>query len=182
MSDVARGTIDHYCEIEYGTRVVQKRDAGYGYPVYGGGGATFQMDTFNREDRVVVSRFGISQNCTRFVIGKFFLNDSGLTLKTKDSSVLTQEYLDCLTIALNDEIYSTAKGTAQKNVEMPAFRKISISFPKDVDVQKEIVTEIHSYRTQIESIRQNYSNALKDVTRLEKSIMISIMIGKMNES
>lgn len=182
MSRVTKGTIEDFCEVEYGTRVVQKRDAGYGYPVYGGGGATFQMDTFNREDRVVVSRFGISQHCTRFVTGKFFLNDSGLTLQTKDSGVLTQEYLDCLTIALNDEIYSTAKGTAQKNVEMPAFRKINICFPNDLASQNRIVGEVQSYRMQIEQVRENYSSALKDIARLEKSLMVSMMIEKINES
>ena len=126
MTEFIISTIDDSCEVEYGTRVVQKKDAGYGFPVYGGGGATFQMDTFNRENRIVISRFGISKQCTRWVSGKFFLNDSGLTLKTKDELILSTEYLDYLVLALNDEIYSTAKGTAQKNVDMPTFRKIKM--------------------------------------------------------
>ncbi|MBK9552384.1 MAG: hypothetical protein IPO45_09390 [Saprospiraceae bacterium] len=33
--------LDDACEVEYGTRVVQKKDGGKIYPVYGGGGATF---------------------------------------------------------------------------------------------------------------------------------------------
>ena len=67
--------LDDACEVEYGTRVVQKKDGGKIYPVYGGGGATFFMDTFNREDCLVVARFAMSAQCTRFVEGKFFLND-----------------------------------------------------------------------------------------------------------
>ena len=61
------------CDINYGTRVVQKKDGGSIYPVYGGGGATFRMDTYNREDCLVVARFAMSPKCTRIVKGKFFL-------------------------------------------------------------------------------------------------------------
>jgi len=35
--------LDEACDVEYGTRVVNKRDGGTIYPVYGGGGATFFM-------------------------------------------------------------------------------------------------------------------------------------------
>ena len=56
--DLSFGSIDELCHVEYGTRVVKKRDAGTIYPVYGGGGATFFMDEFNREDRFIISRFG----------------------------------------------------------------------------------------------------------------------------
>ena len=45
--------IDDACNVEYGTRVVNKRDGGSIYPVYGGGGATFFMDTYNRENKKV---------------------------------------------------------------------------------------------------------------------------------
>ena len=38
------------CNVEYGTRVVRKRDGGTIFPVYGGGGATFSMDVYNREN------------------------------------------------------------------------------------------------------------------------------------
>lgn len=181
MIKVIHSTIDDSCEVEYGTRVVQKRDAGYGYPVYGGGGATFQMDIFNREDRIVVSRFGISKQCTRWVEGKFFLNDSGLTLKSKDVSKLSQEYLDFLTLALNDEIYATAKGTAQKNVEMPSFRRIKISFPNSLELQNKIVNDIKEYRSKTEALRLNFTQSLKDVDKLEKSILISKMLGNFDE-
>ena len=60
MSSIFREeSIESLCNVEYGTRVVRKRDAGTIYPVYGGGGETFFLDSFNREDRVVVARFAI---------------------------------------------------------------------------------------------------------------------------
>lgn len=128
------------CEIEYGTRVVQARDGGSIYPVYGGGGATFMMDSYNREDRVVVSRFAMSKKCTRKVSGKFFLNDSGLTIKSKDPLIL-QNYLDTFVLSSNDKIYHLGRGLAQKNLKVPDLLQIEIAIP-DAKVQQSIVAEL----------------------------------------
>lgn len=132
-------TIDAACNIEYGTRVVQKRDGGSVFPVYGGGGATFFMDTANRESRVVVSRFGMSEECTRFVDGRFFLNDSGLTLSPKDVESLLPTFLDRLILSLNREIFSLGRGAAQKNLDVPAFKALRISYPSSIADQRRIV-------------------------------------------
>ena len=67
-------------EVEYGTRIVKKNAEGERYPVYGGGGETFRTDSFNRENKLIISRFAMSENCVRFVRNKFYLNDSGLSL------------------------------------------------------------------------------------------------------
>lgn len=120
--------LDDVCNVEYGTRVVKKRDGGTEFPVYGGGGETFAMDTFNREDRVVIGRFGMSPLCTRFVSGKFFLNDSGLTLSPKNGNLL-QRYVDYWAFANNDTIYRLGKGSAQKNLDVDDFRQLPVSFP-----------------------------------------------------
>ena len=85
-------TIEKCTSIEYGTRVVQKRDGGTIYPVYGGGGETFRMDRYNREDCLIIARFAMSPRCVRYVAGKFFLNDSGLSVKSKEE--LEQAYLN----------------------------------------------------------------------------------------
>jgi len=68
-------TLEEVCKINYGTRVVQKKDSGTTYYVYGGGGATFMIDRYNREDCFIVSRFAMSPKSTRYVKGKFFLNE-----------------------------------------------------------------------------------------------------------
>jgi type I restriction enzyme S subunit len=121
--------LNDFCDIEYGTRVVRKRDGGTIYPVYGGGGATFFMDTFNREDCLVIARFAMSERCTRFIRGKFFLNDSGLTVNPKDKDTILQKFLNLQFFYLNDYIYSLARGTAQKNLDVPKFRNIEIVIP-----------------------------------------------------
>jgi type I restriction enzyme S subunit len=130
--------LDDVCSVEYGTRVVQKRDGGRKYPVYGGGGATFAMDEFNREDRLIVSRFGMSEQCTRFVEGKFFLNDSGLTVSPKTDALL-KRYLDYHILALNDQIFALGKGSAQKNLDVTAFRKLVLYIPNTLPEQERIV-------------------------------------------
>ena len=123
-----KGTIDDLCNIEYGTRVVKKNEKGTEYPVYGGGGESFRIDKFNRCDRLVIARFGMSLKCTRYVSGKFFLNDSGLTISPKDKN-LSQPYLDKLMLNLNNKIFSLGSGSAQKNLRMDKFRLLNISYP-----------------------------------------------------
>lgn len=133
-------SLDEVCNINYGTRVVQKKDKGTTYFVYGGGGATFMIDRYNREDCFIVSRFAMSPKCTRFVKGKFFLNDSGLSVST-NSDLLSQAFLDKALCAYNDLIYSMGKGLAQRNLDMPSFKKLQIPIPPLAE-QERIVEEL----------------------------------------
>jgi type I restriction enzyme, S subunit len=130
--------LDDACFIDFGTRVVQKKDGGNIYPVYGGGGATFKMNTYNRENCLVVSRFAMSKQCTRFVEGKFYLNDSGLTVRPKNERELAQEYLEYLLLTLNDTIYSLSRGTAQRNLNVSKFRNLIINYPDSIELQLHI--------------------------------------------
>ena len=152
------------CEIEYGTRVVQARDGGSVYPVYGGGGATFKMDSYNRENRVVVSRFAMSPKCTRKVSGKFFLNDSGLTIKSIEAS-LSQIYLDTCILSLNDKIYSLGRGAAQKNLKVIDLLNITIPLPP-LPLQQSIVAELDN----INNLINIKKSQLKDLDNLAQSI------------
>ena len=132
--------LDEACRIDFGTRVVQKKDGGSTYDVYGGGGATFKIDRYNREDCFIVSRFAMSPKCTRYVKGKFFLNDSGLSVSSNSPS-LAQDFVDCFLLANNDKIYAMGKGAAQRNLDMASFRKMSIPVPP-LDEQQRIVAEL----------------------------------------
>jgi type I restriction enzyme S subunit len=161
--------LDEICEIEYGTRVVNKRDGGTIYPVYGGGGATFFMDIFNREDCFIVARFAMSQQCTRFVKGKFFLNDSGLSVKPKNTKEILQAFINMQMLYLNDHIYSLARGTAQKNLDVPAFRNLEINVPKSIDEQKRIVTILDEAFTAIDKAKANTEQNLKNAKELFES-------------
>lgn len=148
------------CYVDYGTRVVKKRDGGSIFPVYGGGGATFKMDTYNREDCLVVGRFAMSEKCTRFVKGKFFLNDSGLTVRPKDE-VLSQCFLNWILLFKNDIIYSFGKGSAQKNLDMDDFRNMTITYPSTVEEQRRIVTILDKEFEKIDRLRSNAEQNLQ---------------------
>ena len=153
------------CKINYGTRVVQKRDGGSMYPVYGGGGATFKMDTYNREDCLIVSRFAMSSQCVRFVNGKFFLNDSGLSLESS-LPILSQKFLDKHIVALNDKIYSLGKGAAQRNLDITALKNIDIHYPISQKEQEQIVAELDLISGIIEKKKQQ----LKELDSLAQSL------------
>lgn len=165
--------LDAVCDVEYGTRVVQKRDGGNVYSVYGGGGATFKMDSFNREDRLVVSRFGMSEECARFVSGKFFLNDSGLTVSAKDGRLLPR-FLDYQILSKSEEIFSLGKGAAQKNLDVPAFRALRLYVPADIDAQRRIVAILDEAFDGIATTKANAEKNLQNARALFESHLQSV--------
>ena len=115
-------------QVNYGTRIRSKDSTSDAYPVYGGGGKTFGWAEFNRENQCVVSRFAMSEECVRFVSGKFFLNDSGLTVDADDVNI-QQEYLNWFLLGHQREIYSLGRGCAQKNLRVDSFLDIQIPLP-----------------------------------------------------
>lgn len=156
-------TIEKCTSIEYGTRVVQKRDGGTIYPVYGGGGETFRMDRYNREDCLIIARFAMSPRCVRYVAGKFFLNDSGLSVKSKEE--LEQAYLNYHLLFFNDVIYHLGKGAAQRNLDVKAFRQLVIAIPPK-STQLSIVSELDKLNELIRIKKEQ----LKDYDALAQSI------------
>lgn len=158
--------LDDICNVEYGTRVVNKKDGGSLYPVYGGGGATFFIDKYNREDRVVIARFAMSEWCTRFVKGRFFLNDSGLTISPKNSNEITQDFLNYQAFYLNDTIYALAKGSAQKNLDVPAFRDLEILYPDSISEQTKIVKILDEAFEKIARAKENAEKNLQNSEEL----------------
>lgn len=163
--------LEEACIVEYGTRVTRKRDGGRGYTVYGGGGPTFEVDAPNRIDRLVVARFGMSPECTRFVQGEFFLNDSGLTVSPRDESRLFQGFLDYQLLARNAEIYLLGKGTAQKNLDVPAFRQLVLYVPRSLEEQQEVVARLEELRARSEELAALYAKKSQSIEALRRSFM-----------
>ena len=165
------------CNIDFGTRVVRSRDAGSIYPVYGGGGATFKMDMYNREDCMVISRFGMSEQCTRFVKGKFFLNDSGLTLSMKENCMI-QEFMDWQILYLNNTIYSLGRGAAQKNLDTKALAEVRITYPNNLSEQQSIVDYLDSAFAKIDAMKANAEKALNEAKALFQSSLKEMLEPK----
>lgn len=167
-------TIDELCNIEYGTRVVRKKDKGTIYPVYGGGGETFFIDKTNRENRVVISRFAMSKKCTRFVKGKFFLNDSGLTLSSKTKN-LSQEFLDKIVLSLNYTIYQIGRGAAQRNLDMTKFKLLKITYPTSIIEQQRIVTKLDSIFEDIDKALNINLELIKSSKEVQKKFLKKLL-------
>lgn len=165
------------CNIDFGTRVVRSRDAGSIYPVYGGGGATFKMDMYNREDCMVISRFGMSEQCTRFVKGKFFLNDSGLTLSLKENCMI-QEFMDWQILYLNNTIYSLGRGAAQKNLDTKALAEVRITYPNNLSEQQRIVSRLDSAFDHIDALKANAEKQLSEARALFQKALAKAMEPK----
>lgn len=160
--------LNQIANIEYGTRITKHAVTGDSYPVYGGGGETFRNGDFNRENRFVISRFGMSPECVRFVRGKFFLNDSGLTVKSINDSLNTK-FLDFFLYSIQQQIYELGRGSAQKNLDMDSFGSIKIPLPP-LDVQKSIVAECE----QIDAEYQNAQEEIEDAKSEIAGIMANV--------
>ena len=154
-----RVRIDNLIDLEFGTRITKKNDAGTLYPVYGGGGESFRTDTFTRQKDLVISRFAMSAECVRVVKGKFYLLDSGFTFSIADDfmDLATKPFVSQVLLNIQDQIYGCARGHAQKNLDIKAFKNLGIPLPP-LEVQQEIVAEIEGYQKVIDGARAVVDN------------------------
>lgn len=118
-------TLDEVLFLNFGERITKKNNTTGIYPVYGGGGASFETNKYNRENEYVVSRFAMSENCVRKVCGKFWMLDSGGTI-TKKRELDNIDYLGKFLISKQELVYRCSTGAAQKNLKNEEFYKIKI--------------------------------------------------------
>ena len=154
--------------LKFGTRITKRDDKGTLFPVYGGGGESFRTDSFTRDNDVVISRFAMSPECVRVVAGKFYLLDSGFTFSISDNFIgrATKQYVVQVLLNSQDRIYACARGHAQKNIDVDAFKALKIPLPP-LEVQMEIVAEIEGYQKVIASNREL-------ITRFEQKIQATL--------
>jgi type I restriction enzyme S subunit len=152
------------CEIESGTYITKKTAIEGPYPVYGGGDVSAHISEYNREAKYVIAKDGVSQECVRFVPGKFYLNHHGWTFKVKDN--ILYHYLGYWLLNNQHMIYNLATGTAQKGVNQISFYNIQIPLPS-LERQQQIVEAIDDWTTLVHQEEQ----ALKT---LEKQVMFQV--------
>ncbi|MEH2522076.1 type I restriction enzyme M protein [Bradyrhizobium sp. AZCC 1610] len=141
-------------KLEFGTRITKKDYEGTLFPVYGGGGESFRTDSFTRENDIVISRFAMSAECVRAVAGKFYLLDSGFTFSISEKFIglATKTFVAQVLLNSQDRIYRCARGHAQKNIDIDAFKALEIPLPP-LALQNEIVAEIEGYQKVIGGAR-----------------------------
>ena len=153
-------------QIQFGTRITKAldeiKDIEKGYPVYGGGGVNFYTKKSNRnENTLVISRFGVSPECVRFIDKKFFLNDSGMSI-TSDEKLCKHKFLAKYLLYNQHKIFKFADGCGQKNMTTERLKKeFTIKLPSIAD-QKKIIEEIEK----VESEQSSYAKYAEMLQKL----------------
>ena len=158
IEGIKYGKINDICDIQFGKRIKREEveisdiNTEEKYPCYGGGDISFYMGEYNRDGfNIVVSRFGISEKCVRLLNRKFWLNDSGFTIKPKDENVLNTKYLGYyFLIEMQKIIYNMSCGACQKNLQMDNFREVEIPIPT-INIQNKIVEQLDIISRNIEN-------------------------------
>ena len=177
--NVQKKKLDIICNIKFGTRI--KRDeveadekSDKKYPCYGGGGISFYMNEFNREgNNLVISRFGVSEKCVRIIDDKFWLNDSGMTINSKDEKCI-QQYLNYIIFLKQKDIYNLSVGACQKNINIDDFKNLEIPIPSK-EIQKFIIKECEYYDNLIDILK-------KENERLQNNKIIEIVLQSVSKS
>lgn len=146
-------TLGELCEIQNGTRITKSNSDKGIFDVFGSGRATFTTTEYNRENyNILIGRFALSKECVRLTNHKLFLNDSGLTIRPKIDNLL-HKYIGYYVYINQDIIYSCARGTAQKNLDMIEFQDLQIPVPS-LQIQNEIVEYLDFLHKSIETAKQ----------------------------
>lgn len=143
--------VSDVCTVKQGKYITKETCTTGIYPVYGGGDASYYIDENNRENDIVISKDGVSQNCVRYVDGKFFLNHHGWTLDCNENII--KKYMYYYLFANQDRIYNLAVGTAQKGINQKNFYELDIKLPS-FDIQKKIIQLCDSNKQLIESLEK----------------------------
>ena len=119
--------------IDFGKRITEdlNGDENGKYPVYGGGDISYYTNMYNREGKTCkISRFGISEKtCVMIIEDKYYLNDAGLTICSKDTNILTNNYLWNYLILIKKSIFNTSRGAAQAGLGVELFKILNIPIP-----------------------------------------------------
>lgn len=161
------------CDVKLGTRITKKNNTDGKYPVYGGGDITFYTDTHNRDkNTLIVSRYALSKTCVRLLPHKFYLNDSGLSLHTKND--ILQKYINFYFLCDKNQKYiykNCISGSIQKNLNMNLFHNMSVSIPKSekkikkwVDKISKPYDEINEKQNKIKELEVQIQEKIKDIT------------------
>ena len=157
------------CVANAGTYITQEMKISGEYPVYGGGDASFYINVFNHENELVVAKDGVSDQCVRYINGKFFLNHHGWTFTCNDN--LRKKYMYYHLRAIQPQILAIANGSAQKGINKESFYDLEIKLPS-IDMQDVIIQncELNSQlivmlEHEIEANKKAAADFLRDVLK-----------------
>jgi type I restriction-modification system DNA methylase subunit len=165
--------LEDLCEINLGTRITKKENIEGDIPVYGGGDITFYTNKSNRnENTLIISRYALSKTCVRLITSNFFLNDSGLSIQSKDKSLQNIINYYLLSDYCQEFIYTNCtSGSIQNNLNMNLFYKLKIPIPKSKEKIKEWESKINKTKSDKE-FKICINNLVSESIQLNKKIEI----------
>jgi len=153
---------------QMGKRIVKDQVESGIYPVYGGGGITFNTNICNRNGiNCKISREGMSEsNCVLMIVGDYYQNSQGMTVVSKDPNKVINSYLWNWLVVHKKDIYKCGQGTAQKAINMIMLNDIDIPIPS-LERQQQIVESIDGFA----QLAHHEEQALK---MIEKQVMFFV--------
>jgi type I restriction enzyme M protein len=161
------------CEIQNGKRIVKGQVETGEYPVLGGGGFTsFYTNIYTREEKTCkISREGMSlQNCVMLLNEKYYLNSQAFTIKSKNESIMINEYLWYYLDNNKEQVFKCGRGTAQKAIDINEFKSIKIPIPS-LERQKEIVEYCEYNDTLVKQLEKEIENNKKQAQQFITGIV-----------
>jgi restriction endonuclease S subunit len=77
------------------------------------------------------------KNCVLLLNKKYYLNDSGFTIKSNNNIILSNLYLWNYLLLIKSSVFNTGRDLAQRNIMMDKFKNLKIPIPP-LEYQKEI--------------------------------------------
>ena len=166
-------TFGEVCEVQNGKRIVKGKVETGEYPVLGGGGFTsFYTNEYSREGKTCkISREGMSlHNCVMLLNEKYYLNSQAFTIKSKNESIMINEYLWYYLDNNKEQVFKCGRGTAQKAIDIDEFKSIKIPIPS-LERQKEIVEYCEYNYTLIKQLQKEIENNKKQAQQFITGIV-----------
>jgi len=131
----------------------------------------------------------MSKECVRIIPNKFYLNDSGLSIHTKNENL--QFYINYYLLSDYNQQYIyeyCTSGSIQCNINMPLFKNLQIPIPKSEDKITEWVNKIskpydekNNKQNKIKELEEYVQNKIKDITDNEECDEVELgSIAKIN--
>jgi hypothetical protein len=134
-------TIEELCDFQYSDNNDSNNyDNDNEYPVLGGGDyISFYTNKYNRDGKTCkICRYGINKdNCVMILNEKYYLNENGFTIISKNENVITNDYLfNYLEKNKNkNKVFECAiGGMAQKALNIEKFKKLKIPLNPKLEI------------------------------------------------
>ena len=162
MNDVEIKELNEIINIKTGKYITKDIKIPGEYPVYGGGNPSFYINDYNYENEIIIAKDGVSENCVRYEMNKFFLNHHGWVIHTS----LSKKYLYYSLVFNENRIYKLAAGGGQKGINQENFKKLKIQIHTN-----EKQTEIVQYLDKLEAKKNSIDEEINDIDNLMKQVL-----------